>query len=166
MEFSRQEYRSAIPFSRGSSWSREASLVPDPGKHPASLVYPALAGGFFSTAPPGKPCDRTSVLIREDTRESASSPHHVRTQWEGGRLGNQGEGPHQELNEPAAWSWTSSLQKRERIKVCCLGLPVYGILLRQPKLTNTPRHSKTWGQWVVSKMSYIVWPKILCHRTM
>ena len=29
--------------------------LPDPGTEPASLEYPALAGGFFTTAPPGKP---------------------------------------------------------------------------------------------------------------
>ena len=28
--------------------------LPDPGIEPASLVSPALAGGFFTTAPPGK----------------------------------------------------------------------------------------------------------------
>ena len=29
--------------------------LPDPGIKPASLVSPALAGGFFTTATPGKP---------------------------------------------------------------------------------------------------------------
>ena len=29
--------------------------LPDPEIEPASLVNPALAGGFFTTAPPGKP---------------------------------------------------------------------------------------------------------------
>ena len=29
--------------------------LPDPGIEPASLAYPALAGGFFTTGPPGKP---------------------------------------------------------------------------------------------------------------
>ena len=29
--------------------------LPDPGTEPASLEYPALAGGFFTTVPPGKP---------------------------------------------------------------------------------------------------------------
>ena len=29
--------------------------LPNPGIKPASLVSPALAGGFFTTAPPGKP---------------------------------------------------------------------------------------------------------------
>ena len=35
----------AIPFSRD---------LPDPGVEPVSLVPPALAGGFFTTAPSGK----------------------------------------------------------------------------------------------------------------
>ena len=29
--------------------------LPDPGTEPASLSSPALGGGFFTTAPPGKP---------------------------------------------------------------------------------------------------------------
>ena len=45
MEFSRQEYWSGLPFpSLGD--------LPDPGIGPTS---PELAGGFFTTAPPGKP---------------------------------------------------------------------------------------------------------------
>ena len=45
MEFSRQEYWSGLPF-------------PSPGDLPDSRmepVSPALAGGFFTTEPPGKP---------------------------------------------------------------------------------------------------------------
>ena len=41
MGFSRQEY-----------WSGN---LPDPAIEPASLALPALAGGFFTTVPPGKP---------------------------------------------------------------------------------------------------------------
>ena len=29
--------------------------LPGPGIKPASLAFPALAGGFFTTGPPGKP---------------------------------------------------------------------------------------------------------------
>ena len=47
MEFSRQEYWSAWPFP-----SPEDLL--DPGVEPESLACPALAGGFFTTVPPGK----------------------------------------------------------------------------------------------------------------
>ena len=47
MEFSRQEYWSGFPFPSPGD-------LPDPGIEPASLVSPALAGGFFTTAPPGK----------------------------------------------------------------------------------------------------------------
>ena len=47
MEFSRQEYRSGLPF------PPPGDLL-DPGIEPVSLVSPALAG-FFTTAPPGKP---------------------------------------------------------------------------------------------------------------
>ena len=45
VEFSRQEYWSGMPFpSLGD--------LPNPGIKPVS---PALAGGFFTTEPPGKP---------------------------------------------------------------------------------------------------------------
>ena len=45
MEFSRQEYWSELPFPSSGD-------LPDPGIEPSS---PALAGGFFTTEPPGKP---------------------------------------------------------------------------------------------------------------
>ena len=48
MEFSRQEYWSGLPFP-----ILEDS--PDPGIEPTSFEPPALAGGFFTTEPPGKP---------------------------------------------------------------------------------------------------------------
>ena len=43
MEFPRQEYWSGLSFPT------------NPGIEPLSLVSPALAGRFFTTAPPGKP---------------------------------------------------------------------------------------------------------------
>ena len=48
MEFSRQEYWSGLPFPTAGDF-------PDPGIEPMSLASPALAGRFFTTAPPGKP---------------------------------------------------------------------------------------------------------------
>ena len=45
MGFPRQDYRSGLPFPSPEG-------LPDPGIEPPS---PALAGGFFTTAPPGKP---------------------------------------------------------------------------------------------------------------
>ena len=48
MEFSRQEYWSGLPFPIPGD-------LPDPEIEPTSLESPALAGGFFSTVPPGKP---------------------------------------------------------------------------------------------------------------
>ena len=45
MGFPRQEYWSGLPFPSPGD-------LPNPGIHPAS---PALAGGFFTTKPPGKP---------------------------------------------------------------------------------------------------------------
>ena len=48
MEFSRQEYWSGLPFSLPGHH-------PDPGIELTSPTSPALAGGFFTTKPPGKP---------------------------------------------------------------------------------------------------------------
>ena len=48
MGFSRQKYWSGLPFpSLGD--------LPSPKIEPPSLVSPTLAGGFFTTGPPGKP---------------------------------------------------------------------------------------------------------------
>ena len=47
MGFSRQEYWSALPFPPPGD-------LPDPGIEPKSPAAPALAGGFFTTKPPGK----------------------------------------------------------------------------------------------------------------
>ena len=48
MEFSRQEHWSGLSFPTPGH-------VPNPGIKPAPPVSPALAGGFFTTEPPGKP---------------------------------------------------------------------------------------------------------------
>ena len=45
MGFSRQEYWSGLPFPSPGD-------LPDPGTEPKSAVSTALAGGFFTTAPP------------------------------------------------------------------------------------------------------------------
>ena len=47
MGFPRQEYWSVLPFPSSGN-------LPDPGIEPASFAYPALAGWFFTTVPPGK----------------------------------------------------------------------------------------------------------------
>ena len=54
MEFSRQEYWSGLPFSTPGD-------LPDPGIEPLSFMSPALAGGFFTAAPPENPF--TIILI-------------------------------------------------------------------------------------------------------
>ena len=48
LEFSRQEDWSVLPLPTPGG-------LPDPGMEPTSLASLALAGGFFTTAPPGKP---------------------------------------------------------------------------------------------------------------
>ena len=47
MGFSRQEYRSGLPFIPPGD-------LPHPETEPVSLAFPALAGGLFITAPTGK----------------------------------------------------------------------------------------------------------------
>ena len=49
MGFFRQEYWSGLPCAPPGD-------LPNPGIEPASLMSPALAGGFLPLAPPGKPC--------------------------------------------------------------------------------------------------------------
>ena len=46
--FSRQEYWRGLPFPSPGD-------LPNPGIELTSLAFIALAGGFFTTAPPGKP---------------------------------------------------------------------------------------------------------------
>ena len=48
MGFSRQEYWSGLSFP-------SPGVLPDPGIEWESLASPALAGGFLTTEPPGKP---------------------------------------------------------------------------------------------------------------
>ena len=52
MRFPRQEYWSGLPF------SPPRDLL-EPGIKPMSPVSPALAGGLFTTEPPGKPRNET-----------------------------------------------------------------------------------------------------------
>ena len=40
-----------------------AGNLPDPGIEPVSPVSPALAGGFFTTVPPGNPLKYYTLLI-------------------------------------------------------------------------------------------------------
>ena len=61
MGFSRQGYWSGLPFPppRG---------LPDPGTEPTSPVSCALAGGFFTPEPPGKPLEKniyTQICVTE-----------------------------------------------------------------------------------------------------
>ena len=49
----------SMKFPRQANWSgllySTSGDLPNPGIEPKSLVPPALAGEFFTTAPPGKP---------------------------------------------------------------------------------------------------------------
>ena len=54
VEFSRQEYWRGLPFPTPGNLS-------DPGIEPTTLLLPALAGGFFTAVPPGKPPKRIYI---------------------------------------------------------------------------------------------------------
>ena len=56
VELSSQGYRSGLPFPPPGD-------LPDPGIKPVSLACPALAGGFFTVEPPGKPIHLLGVLF-------------------------------------------------------------------------------------------------------
>ena len=59
MRFPRQEYWGGLLFPPPAD-------LPDPGIEPAS---PALAGGFFTTEPPGKPDGRWGKEMERERRE-------------------------------------------------------------------------------------------------
>ena len=68
IEFSRQEYWSGLPFPTPGT-------LPSPEIHPASLVSPALAGRFFTTAPFRKPtqihtCDKIHRRVCSENTQS------------------------------------------------------------------------------------------------
>ena len=50
VEFFRQGYWRGLPFPTPGD-------LPDPGIEPVSPLSPAMAGGFFTTKPPGRPMD-------------------------------------------------------------------------------------------------------------
>ena len=62
MGLSQQEFWSGLPcFSPGD--------LPNPGVEPMSLASPALAGGFFTTEPPGNP--------KQHLQKSVKTTHRV-----------------------------------------------------------------------------------------
>ena len=59
MGFPRQEYWSGLPFPSPGDF-------PDPGIKPTSLVFPALAGRFFTTVSPGSPVLFQTLKLRSN----------------------------------------------------------------------------------------------------
>ena len=70
MSFPRQEYWSGLPFTSPGD-------LPDPGIKPESLTSPALAGGFFTTEPPGKPSETLGMPISSSRVQSESADHQA-----------------------------------------------------------------------------------------
>ena len=65
MGFSREEYWSGLPFPT-------AGDLLELGMEPTSLISPVLAGGFFTTMPPGKP-QKQYVLESNFLKEKTSN---------------------------------------------------------------------------------------------
>ena len=67
MGFSRQEYWSGLPFPPPED-------LPNPGTEPAS---PALAGGFFTTEPPGLPYITSNKYLKNKLHNSIIIPRNT-----------------------------------------------------------------------------------------
>ena len=69
-----QEYCSGLPFPTLRD-------LPYPGIEPSSLASPALAGGFFTTAPPGKPGSSLvgNCQLLDETQGSSGLLFHDQT---------------------------------------------------------------------------------------
>ena len=65
----------SLGFPRQKYWSRFPGDLPDPGIKPMFPACPALAGGFFTTEPPGKPM-YIQVFYFLLNRLSISCKHH------------------------------------------------------------------------------------------
>ena len=85
MGFSRQEYSSGLPFPPPGD-------LPDPRIEPMS---PALAGGCFTTEPPGKP--NTSLALKVNGRKCRIREH--------GETTLPAQPPYLASSPPAAVSW-------------------------------------------------------------
>ena len=70
MGFPKQEYWSGLPFPSPGN-------LPNPGIKPTSLGSPALAGGVFTTEPPGKPLTSGSVQFSSVASDSLRPPWTV-----------------------------------------------------------------------------------------
>ena len=80
MGFPRQEYQSGLPFpSQGD--------LPNPGIKPES---PELAGGFFTTEPPGKPLVSVRVVIKQCPESIRARPCPPQWKLRGRFLGDWG----------------------------------------------------------------------------
>ena len=73
MRFSRQESWSGLPFPSPGD-------LPNPGIEPASLLSPALAGGFFTTSATWEAqLSHTFVVIPTKTQHACHAQTHVHT---------------------------------------------------------------------------------------
>ena len=69
LEFSRQGHWRGLPFPTSGD-------LPDPGIEPEPLAVPALAGGFFTTLPPGKRvCVYVCICTHTNMCNSMDMPH-------------------------------------------------------------------------------------------
>ena len=73
MGFSRPEYWSGLPFP-------PLDNLPDPGMEPESPASPAIAGIFFTTAPPGKPLKGSMLVLKLELAHFLEFHEGIRSQ--------------------------------------------------------------------------------------
>ena len=136
MRVSRQEYWSGLPFPTPGGLS-------NPGTEPAS---PALAGGFSTTAPPGKPF----ILIRRgrDSKALSLPCEDMVRRWPFAA----GKGILTRTHQPGTQTSDSQPLELREINLSWFSPKVYGTLLRQPTWMNPASHSQQrspGGSWTV-----------------
>ena len=114
MEFSKQESWSGLPFP-------SPGHLPNPGTEPASLMSPALAGGFFTTEPPG--CKKLT--------------HWKRTWcWERLKAGEEGDGRGWDGWMASLTQWTWVWASSRTLWRTAWGAAVHGIAKSWTQLSD------------------------------
>ena len=127
MKFSRQEYWSELPFPPPGD-------LPDPGIQPES---PALAGGFFTTEPPGKPINELWILS-DLIIQRLFLVHTSQHKLAGALFYSAIQGAELMETQHFVWTMGSSWWLQKGSKTGELG---FGFLLPQPQ--NDTSHSYT-----------------------
>ena len=108
MRFSRQEYWSGLPFPSPGD-------LPNPGIKLVSLTSPILAGGVFTTAPPGKPLRWILASIK---RFTISFKRFISSRFKMETLEDpECTSSHKHIKSTATYGKTSSEKKKKKKKL-------------------------------------------------